>query len=62
MFRFMHDSGFIRAKRQSSGDFMCQVEGNNSDCLPTGVTAAPTSLVNCLLGNYLNLYNISCSY
>ena len=53
MFRFAQDTGLIRAERQSNEAFTCQVEGNNTDCLPAEVTSAPTSLVNCLQGNEL---------
>ena len=53
MFRFAQDTGLIRAERQSNEAFMCQMEGNNTDCLPAEITSAPTSLVNCLLGNEL---------
>ena len=45
--RFARDTGFIRFKRQSTR--VCE-DGNNTLCLPEGVTSAPMELVDCIEG------------
>ncbi len=52
LIRVVRDTQLFRSERQSNA-FQCQIEGENDECLPSGVANVSTDLVSCVAGKYM---------